>query len=200
MHKTADKDRDISVHWPGQWSLHFTLEVKDHQSYKMAFFHSLTCQVSTAASVWRGPLLNETSVCHSGCLSQACRKVRFDQQWLFWPASLVPVTWPGVKGHIPLEQAAWGGLLHLSQGLHGQNLHHIHDHPWNLPEHTAQYASSPWVLYLLLSCVLCIVWCIGNYATSGIFPVIKYTCMYISGICVPYLIYIVVHHEYLCTF
>lgn len=36
----------------------------------------------------------------------------------------------------PLEQAARGGLLHLSQRLHGQDLNDINDHSRNLKQTT----------------------------------------------------------------
>lgn len=32
----------------------------------------------------------------------------------------------------PLEQTPWGGLLHLPQSLHGEDLNHVHNHTGNL--------------------------------------------------------------------
>lgn len=34
--------------------------------------------------------------------------------------------------HVPLQQAPWGGLLHLPQSLHGQDLDNINDHTRDL--------------------------------------------------------------------
>lgn len=39
---------------------------------------------------------------------------------------------------LPLEQAPWGGLLHLPQSLHGQDLNNINDHTRNLKRNTSK--------------------------------------------------------------
>lgn len=63
----------------------------------------------------------------------------------------------------PLEQAPWGGLLHLPQSLHGQDLDHVNDHTRDLKHRgdaaltsraelkpgSHKYVSSPSVPYLI---------------------------------------------------